>query len=368
MDMRNIIKYLAVVGIIVISVFFIWYFRSVFVFIAIAGVLSLITRPVFDLFKRIHIGKQFLGNGFAALFTVLVVWFFIVLFFRYTIPLLGNELQYLSSVDFPQVFDSASIFLDKILDPFKIIDPEIIVTLELQIRQAIRSIFDVSQITGAFSGVLGFFGGLFVSAFSISFITFFFLKEKGLLVRLLMTLIPDEHEESLGHVLLSIKYLLRRYFIGVMFQIFLISLLVSLGFMILGLSFSHAVTIGIVSGFFNVIPYVGPIFGTLFGLLSSSVLYLQMPFDLSYLTFIGFATLIYIVVQLIDNVLFQPLIFSNSVKAHPLEIFIVILMSGYLSGVMGMFLAIPVYTIFRVIGREFFYKYRVVKKLTDGLS
>jgi predicted PurR-regulated permease PerM len=368
MDMRNAIKYLVLTAIIVAGGFLLWYFRSVFVFIAIAAVLSLITRPLFEVFKKWHIGIFFVGNRLAALFTVLIIWVFIGLFFRYTMPLIGGELHYLSSVDFPQVFDSASLLLKEALEPFKKIDPEIIDSLELQIREAVKGVFDVSQITDAFSGMVGFLGGLFIAAFSITFITFFFLKEEGLLVRLLMMMIPDEHEEGLRHVLLSVKFLLRRYFLGVLLQIFLICFFVTSGFLILGLSFNHAVTIGIVSGLFNVIPYVGPVIGAMFGLLTSSIIYLQVPFEMSFLTFLGFAALVYVIVQLMDNLLFQPLIFSSSVQAHPLEIFIVILMSGYLSGVVGMFLAIPVYTIFRVVGREFFYKYRVVKKLTDGLG
>jgi predicted PurR-regulated permease PerM len=368
MDMRNAIKYLVLTAIIVAGGFLLWYFRSVFVFIAIAAVLSLITRPLFEVFKKWHIGIFFVGNRLAALFTVLIIWVFIGMFFRYTMPLIGGELHYLSSVDFPQVFDSASLLLKEALEPFKKIDPEIIDSLELQIREAVKGVFDVSQITDAFSGMVGFLGGLFIAAFSITFITFFFLKEEGLLVRLLMMMIPDEHEEGLRHVLLSVKFLLRRYFLGVLLQIFLICFFVTSGFLILGLSFNHAVTIGIVSGLFNVIPYVGPVIGAMFGLLTSSIIYLQVPFEMSFLTFLGFAALVYVIVQLMDNLLFQPLIFSSSVQAHPLEIFIVILMSGYLSGVVGMFLAIPVYTIFRVVGREFFYKYRVVKKLTDGLG
>lgn len=368
MDMRNAIKYLVLTAVIVAGGFLLWYFRSVFIFIAIAAVLSLITRPVFEVFKKGHVGRYYVGNGLAALFTVLMIWVFIGLFFSYTIPLIGGELHYLSSIDFPQVFDDAALLLNEALEPFKKIDPEMIDSLELQIKDAIKGVFDVSQITDAFSGMVGFFGGVFIAAFSITFITFFFLKEEGLLVRLLMMMIPDEHEEGLRHVLLSVKFLLRRYFLGVLLQIFLICFFVTCGFMLLGLSFNHALTIGIVSGLFNVIPYVGPVIGALFGLLTSCIIYLQVPFEISFLPFLGFSALVYVVVQLMDNLLFQPLIFSSSVQAHPLEIFIVILMSGYLSGVVGMFLAIPVYTIFRVVGREFFYKYRVVKKLTDGLG
>ena len=74
------------------------------------------------------------------------------------------------------------------------------------------------------------------------------------------------------------------------------------------------------------------------------------------------------ITQLIDNVVFQPYIYGNSVYAHPLEIFLVILMAGSLAGIPGMILAIPSYTVIRVILKEFFNKYKLVKKLTQSLN
>lgn len=70
----------------------------------------------------------------------------------------------------------------------------------------------------------------------------------------------------------------------------------------------------------------------------------------------------------IDNILFQPLIYSSSVKAHPLEIFLVILAAGNMAGIVGMFLAIPTYTIIRVVAKEFFENMKLVRKLTENLE
>jgi predicted PurR-regulated permease PerM len=75
-----------------------------------------------------------------------------------------------------------------------------------------------------------------------------------------------------------------------------------------------------------------------------------------------------LVAQSIDNMLLQPIIYSNSVKAHPLEIFVVLLMAGHLGGIMGMVLAIPAYTVLRVIAREFFSKFKIVQKLTGNMG
>ena len=86
------------------------------------------------------------------------------------------------------------------------------------------------------------------------------------------------------------------------------------------------------------------------------------------LPLLGFMIIVFGSVQIIDNILFQPLIYSSSVKAHPLEIFLVILAAASLAGILGMILAIPVYTILRVIAKEFFDNMKIVKKLTENLK
>ena len=73
------------------------------------------------------------------------------------------------------------------------------------------------------------------------------------------------------------------------------------------------------------------------------------------------------VVQVIDNNLSQPIIFSKSVSSHPLEIFLVILIAGFLSGILGMIIAVPLYTIFKVIGKEFFPENTVIQLLTKDI-
>jgi predicted PurR-regulated permease PerM len=73
------------------------------------------------------------------------------------------------------------------------------------------------------------------------------------------------------------------------------------------------------------------------------------------------------IVQVIDNNLSQPLIFSKSVSSHPLEIFLVILIAGFLSGILGMIIAVPLYTILKVIGKEFFPENKVIQLFTKNI-
>ena len=70
---------------------------------------------------------------------------------------------------------------------------------------------------------------------------------------------------------------------------------------------------------------------------------------------------VFAIVQVTDNIVLQPLIFSKSVKAHPLEIFIIIFAGASLAGILGMIIAIPVYTVLRVSLGELYSGYRSYK-------
>ena len=151
-------------------------------------------------------------------------------------------------------------------------------------------------------------------------------------------------------------------------RIIMVGLLDTIGLNLVGFEFSHAVVIGLFCALFNVIPYLGPFIGAVFGLLVGLALNINADLMNHTLPMLGSMAIVFIVVKVIDDVLFQPLIYSSSVKAHPLEIFLVILAAGSMAGVLGMMLAIPAYTILRVIAREFFVNLKIVKKLTENLD
>jgi predicted PurR-regulated permease PerM len=367
--MKQFLKYLFLTIAIFGGFFLLWYFRSIVLFVSVAAILSLVTRPIFDLFYRVKLGKVTVGKSGAALLTVLSLWVLIVMFFRFTVPLLASEIQFFSNVDIPSALQKAGRLFSSAMDPLRgsEVGRSLMEGFEEQFETALLTLLDFQQVRLFFTSIAGFFGGVFIAAFAISFITFFFLKEEGLLIGGILLFVPQKHEDGIKHALISIRYLLRRYFLGILIQTSLVGTIVTTGFSLLGIGFSHAVIIGIFSGLMNIIPYLGPLIGAFFGISVGTLVFLQLPMELSFLSFLGGMLIIYIIVQMMDNIVFQPLIFSNSVKAHPLEIFIVILSAGYISGILGMFLAIPVYTIIRVIAREFFDKYELVQKLTDRM-
>ncbi len=367
--MNDKLKYFLWVIVSVVSVALLWYYKSIVLFLVVSVVLSLIARPVFDAFRRIKIRKWHPSNALAAFLTTLTLWIIVIAFLRLSIPFIIREIQFLSNVDLDLVFKRIEKLQESLVIPFAHSEfgKAGVLLIQEQLKDAVLNLFDFSRLSDLVASFAGFLGNLFIFAFSVTFITFFFLKEEWLIIEGLLLFIPVYYEEGLRHMLNSIKTLLRRYFIGIVLQITLISVFVTSGFVIVGVGFEHAIIIGLFSGFINVIPYLGPLIGGFFGVSVGLILYVQQTVPPEFFSFMGGIVLVFVIVQLLDNMVFQPYIFSSSVRAHPLEIFLVILMAGYFAGIMGMFLAIPVYTIIRVVAREFFYNYKLVKKLTEKL-
>ncbi len=144
--------------------------------------------------------------------------------------------------------------------------------------------------------------------------------------------------------------------------------MVSSGLILVGVGLSNSVLIGLQAAFFNIIPYIGPLIGSAVGVLLGIATHIELDFFTQLLPLTGWMVLVFILTHLIDNLVSQPLIFSNSVNAHPLEIFILLLIAGSLAGISGMILAIPAYTVIRVFAKEFFNKFKVVKKLTKNIG
>uniref|UniRef100_UPI0032171797 AI-2E family transporter n=1 Tax=uncultured Draconibacterium sp. TaxID=1573823 RepID=UPI0032171797 len=350
-------------------VFLLWRFSAIVTYTLIAVVLSFIGKPLVRWLMLVKYKKFRIPKGLAAFITLLTIWIVFITFFRFIIPLLISELETLSKIDFTLVLDSIEEPLWQLSqifhkDPLAISDQNFldIVTENLGAK------IDFSQVSNWFGVVAGTIGEVLIGFFSVSFITFFFLKDETMFREFVILLVPTNIEKKVTHILDSISYLLRRYFIGLIFEVFMVMLLDTIGLTIVGIEFEHAVVIALFCGLFNVIPYLGPWMGAALGLLIGAALHINADFMSETLPLLGWMTLVFALVQVADNVLFQPLIYSSSVKAHPLEIFLVILAAGSLAGILGMILAIPVYTIFRVIAKEFFDNMKLVRKITKNLE
>ncbi len=184
-------------------------------------------------------------------------------------------------------------------------------------------------------------GNILVAIFSISFITFFFLKDQHLFFESILMWVPDKYTDNFTRALYSIKNLLTRYFIGVLIQSTCIMILIDIGMTIAGIDFQQALVMGLILGILNVIPYVGPWLGLFIAIIMGVASHINQDFETVVIPLVCYMIIVEAITHLIDNVVFQPVIFSNSVRAHPLEIFIVVLAAGFAAGIPGMILGIP---------------------------
>ena len=133
------------------------------------------------------------------------------------------------------------------------------------------------------------------------------------------------------------------------------------------LDFESALGIGFLAGLLNIIPYIGPVIGGVVGSVMCIILKYcgsaSVGLDVSFWVFVIILVCIFVAAQMVDNFVLQPLIYSTSIKASPLEIFIVMLLAGTLGGIVGMVVAIPCYTVCRVVALRFFPDVKFIRYL-----
>ncbi len=366
--MKSISRYVALVfSFLVIGLIF-YYFSDIVAFVLIAWVLSLIGQPMMAFFqRRLRIGQFKAGPSFCAIVSILVFFVVFGMLIWMFVPLVVEQAGNLAGVDYASITAALQEPLSELnqkLAEWGIVESGSIA--ELQLEESLKGWFKPAKIGTFFSSLLGIAGKLLFAIVSVVFITFFFLKDQGLFINFLVALSPTRYELEVRNGLETITNLLTRYFGGMLLQISLITLFVSVVLSLLGVK--NALLIGFFAAVINVIPYLGPLIGAAFGIFITISSNLDLDFYSQMLPLLIKILCVFAVVQLLDNFLFHPFIFSKSVMAHPLEIFIVVLIGAKLNGITGMILAIPAYTVLRVIAGVFLSEFKIVQKLTERME
>jgi predicted PurR-regulated permease PerM len=364
MNKKNRIIIIAVI--IVITGFSVWFFGKIIAYILISAVLSIIGNPLVKLLNRIKFGKFQFPNTLSAVITLAVLFASIFLIFSIFVPIIINQANLISTINIQTFTSSISQpmeYVQGILYKYGIATQN--EPMDKFVYAKLVGFINVNKFSDVFNSFFSFAGSLFAAVFSIGFITFFFLKDEQMFLKGIMMLTPEEYQTEVKHILFETKRMLTRYFVGLCLDLTIVITLMTLGMMIIGVK--NALLIGFFAGILNVIPYVGPIIGGLMGILLGLTANVGADFYTGMLPLAYKMGAIFLVVNIIDAILFQPYIFSNSVKAHPLEIFLVILMAATIAGIPGMILAIPCYTVLRIIAKEFFIRFSFVKNLTRNL-
>jgi predicted PurR-regulated permease PerM len=343
-----------------------WYFRSTVVYILVSAVLAIVGGPVVRLLSGIKIGKVTTPRWAAALITLVAMWVVLVSFCLLIVPIVVEKVTMLAQLDLRGVLSNIQQPIENVqnyLESLMIVGHDSVSLAEILVGW-LRKVLNYDTINAAFTSVVDVTMSAAVAFFSISFITFFFLKEEGLFFRMVSALFPERYSDNISRALDKVVHLLSRYFTGLLVESLILMTVISVTLVLFGMNTENACFIGVIMGVMNVIPYAGPLMGGI----ASLFLGIVSPIygcTIGYTLAVIAGTLL--TVKGLDDFVLQPTLYSERVNAHPLEVFIVILLAGSVGGIVGMLLAIPSYTVLRVFAKEFFSQYTLVKKLTKDI-
>ncbi len=354
---NGILRAIGVLVGIALLILFLYKIQSALIYLAIAAVLSLIANPILIFLRN----KLKIPNLIAVLITMTIFLVSIFGIISMFIPLIitqGHNIALLNTNEFHSN-------INELLNKINIYFSQRGVDLFAEMKN-IDFTTQIKSIPSLLNTLLSTVGTLSMGLFSVLFIVFFFMKDTKILYNVFLAVTPDEKEERILRSLNKISKLLSRYFIGLIIQLFILFIIYSIILLIVGVK--SAILIAFLAALLNIIPYVGPLIGGLLMLTLTMTSNLDHDFQSYILPTTTYVAIGYVIAQLVDNFFSQPIIFSKSVKSHPLEIFLVIIIGGLLFGIIGMILAVPTYTALKVILNEFLADNEVVKQLTKDLN
>jgi putative permease len=322
---RPLVKVLFLLSIIVISLWIASNFPDLVLTLILSAFLAFILRPLV-LFLEFRLGIR-------RMYSVSIVFFLLggilivigVIFVPIAIERMTILYDNLKNFPFDTKLNEAAIDLATGI-PF--LDPE---TITRKVHEFVESgILSFNEMLASAAAFL-------VNLIIIPFITFFILAEGDTALKRTIERVPNKYFEMTLNVLNKIQKKLVGYLQGWILDSVIVGLLNIIGFYIIGVD--YAILLGVFAGISNLIPYIGPFFGVIPALLVSLTQY--GDFRQAYLI-LG-VTLV--LVQLIDNIIIQPLCFSKTVDMHPVMIILVLIIGNSLMGIAGMLLAIPIATI-----------------------
>lgn len=359
---NGLLRTIGIITGILLILYFLYMVRSVLAYLAIAAVIALIGRPIVFFLRE----KLRFPNILAVILAMLVMVGVIASVFALFIPLISEQSKNLSLLNMDGLQKSINSLYFEITQYLGLSTNVVGDAIqESNIEQNILEGLNLSFIPNFLNSFLNVLSTLSIGLFSVLFISFFFLKDSKLFQNGLLVFVPNTKETGTINSINKINGLLSRYFVGLLLQIFILFVIYTIVLLIVGIE--NAIVIAFLCALFNVIPYIGPIIGGVLMILLTMTSTLGMDFSSVILPNTGYVIIGLVIGQLVDNFFSQPFIFSNSVKSHPLEIFLVIIIAGLLFGVVGMIIAVPGYTVIKVILKEFLSDNKIVKSLTKNL-
>jgi len=397
----------------------VYFLNDLLVWLVLAWVVSLLGFPIMHVLGKIGWGNWRLSSPLKAGITLLIFVASLVLFVSLFVPTIVKQSQKLSSVKYAEIIHHLDEPIDSLynqlaewgmVDPykkvkqdidtlpkFKVDSPKYIllqdsgkqsIHLYLMPEKSVAAIDTVKKISlspherfhqyvlnnvnpsamlsGTATALSSWLGSFFVLLSSVMFIAFFFLQDEGMFVKILKAPFSEKYDVKIERSVILIRDMLVRYFEGILAQMGILTIFLWILLYFLGVE--NALIIAFFGAIVNVIPYLGPFIGMGFAAIVTLFSSVDLDFYAATVPKLLKVASVFIGMQLFDNLLVQPYIFSKSVKAHPIEIFLVIVIGSKLGGILGMVVAIPFYTAIRVIASIFLSEFKVVQYFAEQLE
>jgi len=332
--------------------YFFFLIRPILIYLSISLIITIILNPLILFLKT----RLKFNNSLAAITSMSGLILIIGLLIKSFIPLLVEQARNLSLLNSTELQTSVNKIIEKYSDLYFTNDSNFINSI---LNSKLFSQLDLSYITELLNNIIAGLGSFSIGILTIIFITFFFLRDSEIIINKIKLLIPKGIKSNVNESINQINTLLSRYFLALIIQITILFILYLILLSIVGIN--NILIIAFLCALLNLIPYVGPLISGFLLTILTLTNYIDIDFGAIILSKVIYVVIGFIIVQAIDNFLIQPILFSKSVKSHPLEIFLVILIFGYIFGVTGLILAIPSYTIIKVILRTVYSKNLIVK-------
>ena len=315
---------------IILGLVFLYLVRDILLMIFIALIIAAAIDAPVD-----WMAQRKIRRVFWTMIVYILIFLALILFIYLVFPPLASQIKILAS-NLPE-------YLEKLGTNFAIIKQKIG-------PDTLRQILDrtSSQLSWAGSNILGaavnIFGGIFSAAVILVISMYLVIQDKGI-KDFLASITPSEHRLYVLSLTERIQVKLGAWLRGQLLLILIVGALVFIGLTLLKVNF--ALTLAILAGVLEIIPYIGPI---LAGLTAVLLAFLQSPL-LSLLVLI-----LFIVIHQLEGYVIVPQVMKRVVGLNPLVVMIAIIVGGKLGGVLGVVVAVPLVAAASVFFSDMFMK------------
>ena len=227
---QTFLRFIAGAAVAAAVLFLVWYFSSIVVYILVSAVLAVMGNPLVKFLSGLHFKGWQVPRWLAALATLVVIWVVLATLCSLFVPLVFNKINQFAHVDFAAVVGSIGEPIARMQHDLQALFslPESTFSLSDELTAALRQIIDINSLNTIFSSVINLVLSSVIAIFSVSFITFFFLKEEGLFYAMVTSVFPEHYHGNITRALDSVTVLLARYFTGILSESLLLTIAVTL--------------------------------------------------------------------------------------------------------------------------------------------